>query len=165
MRGLSSDELRAVLGYGTQTSRHFAAVCAYDELPSGLLQKPSLFIVNNEQHALPGKHWMVLYFPKQGNPEIFDSLGYGVKMYDSRIENLLVLNGPQYLESKVRLQSFSSHACGYFCLYYAVNTYKGSSFHSILSRLVVLNLKEREGMVINMFRHVIAQLKITAGTF
>ena len=35
MRGLSSDELRDVLGYVTQTSSHFAAVCAYDELPSG----------------------------------------------------------------------------------------------------------------------------------
>ena len=86
-------------------------------------------------------------------------------MYDSRIENLLVLNGPQYWENKVRLQNFSSPACGYFCLYNAVNRYKGSSFDSILSRLVVLNLKEYEGMVMNMFRHVIAQLKITAWEF
>ena len=45
--------------------RNFAVVCTYNELPSGLLQKPSLFIGNNEHHALPRKHWIVLYFPKQ----------------------------------------------------------------------------------------------------
>ena len=103
-------------------------VCAADELPLFVLNKPTLIVVNNKSSFHPGEHWLALYFPFTGNPEFFDSLGKGVNHYYNTFEHLLVRNGPNYVENNFRLQNYNSASCGMYCVYFGVHRCNGISF-------------------------------------
>jgi hypothetical protein len=88
--------------------------------------KPTLYIVNTalESHT-SGIHWiaMLLDVPI---PEYFDSLG---KKPCREFADFL---GSKYTYCNNRLQSLSTHACGYHCLYFAVSRAQHTPFERIV---------------------------------
>jgi len=67
-------------------SYHLGGVCALDQLPRKIIRRPKMYIVDTQERYRPGKHWLVLYLPKVGPSEFFDSAGHGHRYYSWRFE-------------------------------------------------------------------------------
>ena len=111
------------------------AVTSADRLPFRTdFKRPAGLIVNTDPSTLPGKHWVCFYFPIKGPTEFFDSLGHRPEHYHINFKNLLIANGPEYLNNTERIQEDGSPYCGAYCLYYLVHRSRGLDYQSILNR-------------------------------
>ena len=70
---MDSLTLHSALLSDPATRRLFGKVCAANELPEQIEQRPALYIVNTDPAPSPGRHWIVMYFGN-GPGEYFDSL-------------------------------------------------------------------------------------------
>ena len=118
--------------------RYYGGVLAVDQLPI-FVTKPSIFIVNTDPIALPGKHWVVLFIDTQ-LCEHFDSSGYSPR-HDFKI--FLNAQGSKYLYNNNRLQDFDTETCGLFCLFYCYFRCRNNNFKEILD-MFYENLKLNE---------------------
>ena len=91
-----------------------------------------------------GKHWTVMYIDKHS--EFFDSLGQPPVSYDKDFTNFLIVNGPKYVYSTRRLQSFMSPLCGEFCVYFSHHRCLGYSFVDVVN-MFSDNLKVNDAKV------------------
>ena len=113
---MDSLTLHSALLSDPATRRLFGKVCAANELPEQIEQRPALYIVNTDPAPLPGRHWIVMYFGN-GPGEYFDSLADEPQR---EFETFLSKNSHSgYLVNTRRVQSYESNTCGYFCLYFA----------------------------------------------
>ena len=95
-------------------------VCARDELPDRPMEKRSFaLVINTDPHDKPGQHWLAIYAPTEGAYELFDSFGLSPSFYA-----LDFLEPTHSLDS---FQSYSSSACGHYCIYFI---YLRSRYHS-----------------------------------
>ena len=154
MNPLSSSSLINVLENVKCLKRVKVIVCAADELLLFVSYKPTFIVVNNKSSHHEGEHWLAMYFPSVGRPEFFDSLGRGVKYYHTSFENLLVRNGPNYIENKYRLQNYNTNTCGMYCVYFGVRRCNGVSFENILNKFYKERLIQNE-YVIEMFYEIL----------
>lgn len=88
-------------------------------------------IVNLESSSSPGSHWVAYYNdPNFGMVEYFDSFGVGpppeVEVYLRTSTRPLAYNTTQY-------QSFTSILCGWYCLFFVHERWRGTSPHELLS--------------------------------
>ena len=58
----------------TKHVKYFQGVYPIDLLPSTLI-KPSLIVINFDEHCMPGSHWVALYFYDSDYAEYLDSKG------------------------------------------------------------------------------------------
>ena len=75
---MDTDELECILASDYYTNFTNGGVLAFDQLPRQIDSLPRLFIVNTDPSSLPGRHWVVIYFPNEECKEIaeyFDPLG------------------------------------------------------------------------------------------
>lgn len=105
----------------------FGGVLALDQLQYTHL-KPKIYIVNTDPQNEPGEHWFCIYL--NCIPEHFDPAGV-IPM--SIVKNYLIVNGPNFLCNRQRVQSYFSETCGLYCLFYAYFRCRNYSFQSILS--------------------------------
>ena len=68
-------------------------------------KRTHFFLTNTSKCQESGLHWTVLYFPKKGPCELFDSLGENPETYHRRFRNVLNKNGPGYLYTSKTIQS------------------------------------------------------------
>ena len=103
--------------YGCQTIQTFdilGGIYSRDTIPKRRNCKPTLYIANTALESHPtGIHWVALLLGVE-TPEYFDSLG------QKPCREFADFLGSKYTYCSSRLQSLSTYACGYYCLYYAV---------------------------------------------
>ena len=154
---MNSIQLRWALTKDPVTQVQLGHVCALDELPRTVTQRPKLYIVNTADCRRPGKHWLALYFPRVGPAECFDSLGHGPKFYHWRLHRYLMTQGGSYVTNTRRYQQAGTKTCGQFCLYYSFQRCTGRPMQQILEdfdghtldsneELVTYFVKERDVM-------------------
>lgn len=107
----------------------FGGVYASDLLPPRI-KHLSAFIVNLDEHHLPGTHWIGIFFEKNTKKAYyFDS--YGLPPSDSNILKFLKNNSDDVVYNRVCFQDNFTTTCGYFCLYF---------LHCCVRKLFSLNL-------------------------
>ena len=109
-------------------SSFYGRVVALDQIPS-LIEKPTIFIVNTDPAALPGTHWLSVFF-NFGFNKHFDSSGHLLSL---ALQQELISQGPLYMYNTMRVQSFTSDTCGQFCLFFCYFRCRGYSFTEIMN--------------------------------
>ena len=107
----------------------FGGLFAIDQL-TFLPERGKFYICNTDIASKEGKHWIVIYFPKNATfIEYFDSLG---KKPHEAFLNFMTQTNRQVIFNKKRLQGTSSDACGYFCLYFALLRSRNINYKDII---------------------------------
>ena len=104
----------------------FKGVFALNKLPKVNKERPALYIANTHPSCKEGEHWVAMYFPPAGTPEIFDS--FARKAFATELRRLL---GAVYRHNILFLQSPTSDVCGQHVIYYAKQRSQGIPFESI----------------------------------
>ena len=117
-------------------------------LPALVDKRPQHYVVNTDSCGKRGKHWTVIYFPKEGRPcEFFDSLGRAPEYYHRRFRNVLLANGPQYQYIVNRLQALTSDVCGQYCIYFVKESSLGRTMKDICHDFRVNEYKQNDAFV------------------
>ena len=132
-----------------KSKKHFEGVFAADKLPIYERRRPAIFVVNTDEHHGPGKHWVVIYLPKWGPPEFFDSVGRSPSSYHRRFKRLL---RGSFIYNKRPVQRPDTYTCGLFCIYSIYNRCRGRTFRNILRSFNYCNLDFNEGKVITFMK-------------
>ena len=112
-------------------SPHFLGVYPADGLPL-IPWTPCSFICNTHDARLPGEHWTVFHFDKDGYGEYYDPLGLPPR--HATWENYLEKNSRngEWIFINKTVQDPSSNACGYHAIYYILRRQEGRSALNIL---------------------------------
>ena len=126
----------------------FGGVYCADNLP----KKPKVnygYIVNTDNCASSGTHWVAFYFPSNQMPEYFDSNGFPPMNF-----RFLDFLGYQkhFFFSNLALQSSESFYCGFFCIYYLCERMKGKDPISVINAFDQLNKKNNDFFLENYIR-------------
>jgi len=120
------------------------SILARDPFYGGCVSKDQLphpirnvyFIVNMDDHNLPGTQWVLLYNVAPSQVVYFDSYGEvpptQIASYMKRTQKKAVYNNRQ-------LQEFGSIWCGYYCIFVAKMLEQGYSFPDILLHIFHTN--------------------------
>lgn len=130
----------------------FGGIFAVDQMNFPLPNNDVFFICNTDIYKNEGKHWIVIYFSKDlSYIEYFDSLG---KKPTEKFVKFMSQSGKQILFSVKRIQSKSSYACGYFCLYFIFLRCRNIYFDTIIN-VFSTNMKKNEEKAIKFVKHFI----------
>lgn len=129
------------------TRRVYGRVCALNQLPFNIQRRPSVYIVNSQPSSKPGRHWFVLYFPRVGPSEFFDSLGRRPGYYSWRLERYLKNHGGYFIYNAQRYQQVGTTTCGQFCLYFTYQRCLGRGMRDIIGDFDVNDLNYNEAIV------------------
>ena len=140
-------ELQHILSRDPITQPYMGRVCALDQLPRKITHRPTFYIINSQPSHKPGKHWLVLYFPRIGSVEFFDSLGHGPNYYSWRLERYLKTQGGYCIYNKRRYQQVGTKTCGQFCCYYVHQRCMDRPMRDILKDFDEQRLNYNEEMV------------------
>ena len=143
-------ELQQALMNDPITHLQTGGVCAVDQLPHIVQQRPTLYIVNSQESHRPGQHWLALYFPKVGPAECFDSLGHTPHYYHWRLARFLKTQGGYYICNQTRVQQPGTKTCGQFCIYFLQQRCTGRTMRQILGDFDETNLNYNEDLVTRM---------------
>ena len=128
----------------------FGGVCALNQLPKIIEEKPKVYIVNTDPSNKRGSHWVAFYFPREENPEFFDSAGHTPDSYHVRFQNVLINNGDgAYIINTGRLQPPATDTCGAFCLFYAAYRCRGWTMNDILRLFRGTSLMDNDTTVVD----------------
>jgi hypothetical protein len=117
----------------------FLGTISHDEIPSKIVPqiKPKSkggFIINTDPRSKPGQHWQAVYFDAtpSGSAEIdfFDSYGDPADTQLLKDIKLIAqaLKADNYLkfkENRIRLQNDKSSNCGWFCVKFLIDRFRG----------------------------------------
>lgn len=111
-------------------------VISENEAMGKISKKPLLLICNTDPVWLPGKHWVVFYFPEKGLPEFFDSFGKRPETYAKDFQSFLIHNSKNgsYLMNTWQLQRNGSNVCGPYCILYVDSKYQNVSFDGFVQQ-------------------------------
>ena len=113
-----------------KTKNIFTGVYPYDVLPPYKdIIKPSAFIINTDPHYKRGEHWIAIYFPSHGLPELFDSYGFSILIPELKT---FIGNSAYRYNNKLIQNNFSS-VCGQYCIYFIYCRSIGKSLNSIVN--------------------------------
>ena len=119
MSGLNLIQLSIALKTNSVTSKHTLAVFARDELSSIYTNPPQIIIVNTNPLEKSGKHWLLIYFNKDGSMDFFDSLGYDINFYYFSIKKFVQKFTKKYQNVMTcRVQPLDLSLCNHYYLYY-----------------------------------------------
>ena len=125
-------------------------VCCADDLPASVEERPCSFVVNTDSCDQPGTHWVVFHFNTDGPAEFFDSLGQPPETYHKRFQNVLVVNGPNYVFTNYRIQPYDSDTCGLYCIYFIRQRYRGYSMEDVLKEFSKSDLEHNDRKIVRL---------------
>jgi len=156
-----SGELSKILTADRKVKVQFGGVYPIDKLPTNdRSRRPVFYVVNTDEHRGPGKHWVVLYLPRRGPPEFFDSLAGDPSAYHRRFGRIL---RPTFLKTVRRFQRLDTRSCGLFCIYFAFHRCRGWKFADILKLFCPVNLDFNERLVLSYFDEIPKSYRRTFG--
>jgi hypothetical protein len=130
MKALTTFDLKKTLQKDVFCRNKFKAVLPRDFLPTRV-QYPSAYIVNTHPSYKRGEHWLAIYYDENGKGIFFDSFGMSPAFY--HLEGFLNKTSKEWEYNKHQLQSFSSMACGYYCLYFIMLCCRGLKLNDIVN--------------------------------
>lgn len=149
---LRTEDLLQSLSSDLLLLQETGGVFSTDNLPQKEIIKKS-YIINTDPSYLPGKHWVVVYFPKDSSGEFFDSLGRSPASYSHYILDFLIENSSkEFIYNTQVLQPSRSSTCGMYCLFFLYYRVRGFSFEKIL-KYFSKNLEHNDNIVIEFFFH------------
>lgn len=114
---MNTNQLQCVIGCDELMRSKVLGVYALDRLPVRQKELPYGLIANTETHDKRGKHWIAMYFSKEGG-EFFDSYGHKPEYFSYVFSSYLSRNTTVVNYNKIRIQSYSTDVCGEYCLLY-----------------------------------------------
>ena len=122
---MNGQEILDTLSEDPLTLKKFGGVFACDRLPPQV-SVDRYCICNTEKWNQEGQHWVLIYFPPDGETEFFDPLGK-VPSHE-----FVPFMGESYMYNTHRYQSLNSSNCAYYCIFFAYMKCRGISFQSVL---------------------------------
>lgn len=107
-------------------SQYFLDVYGTDEVPCRALY-PRCAIVNTDPIALPGQHWVGLFWPAPGQGEFFDSYAIRPQTYDARWQCFA-----GFEQAARPIQQWTTDVCGDYTLYYLYHRCRGTPLSTIV---------------------------------
>jgi hypothetical protein len=128
---MNTIDLLNILPRALDKSARFMGVFAADEAPAwSSLQPRSCYVMNTDPGDQEGEHWLAVYKPTDGPPELFDSFALPLTRYKSVPA---LADAPPGLRITPRaLQSPFSYVCGHYCVYYLYYRTRGSTLDRIV---------------------------------
>lgn len=127
-------------------------IFSVDKLPQTEILKRS-YIINTDPSFLPGKHWVVAYFPQNSPAEFFDSLGRSPSYYSPFIVNFLTHSqNKQFKHNLQVLQPSNSSTCGLYCLFFLYYRARSITFEQILN-MFSKDLEHNDNVIVEFFCH------------
>jgi hypothetical protein len=111
--------------------RNRVTVIPYDHLPKEFVSKRSFgYIINTDKSNLPGQHWQAIFLPDHfQTSEFFDSFALQPKQF---VYDFLKRNSPNIIFNKHSLQGYDATTCGYWCLHFLLERFKGHGMSTIV---------------------------------
>jgi hypothetical protein len=107
-------ELSNYLAHKNATKKYFLGTFASDEIHKIKIKNlPCGLIANTDNSSQPGRHWICIFFTKDGTGEYFDSYG---RKPNSNFTSFLKKHTNRVKFNNKRLQSNYSNVCGHYCL-------------------------------------------------
>lgn len=128
---LYTDDIRDILTRDKRTKSSFRGVYAKDQLPVSA-PSSSLYVCNTDPSTRRGEHWVVIYIDSERRGEFFDSIG-DVRPIEEQFERFLCKNSIIWTRNAKAVQHLLSDACGYHCIFFAINRCVGYSMNSIIN--------------------------------
>ena len=111
----------------------YRGVFASDNLPDLAMEaRPLVLVANTDPKTRPGKHWICMYFSRNGKGEYFDSLG--LKPKDS-FKQYLSKNCKDWTYNTKQLQSIIYKFCGHYCVWFSVMKNRSIALHELLKNV------------------------------
>lgn len=108
----------------------YNGVFASDNLPNlAKSARPLVLVANTDPKNRPGKHWICMYFDKNGSGEYFDSLG--LKPSDS-FKRYMTKHCSSWTYNKKQIQSLISKFCGHYCIWYCMMKARNITMYELL---------------------------------
>jgi len=128
---LYTSDIWNILTRDKRTKTSFRGVYAKDKLP---VRAPtsSLYVCNTDPSTRGGEHWVVIYIDGDRRGEFFDSSG-DIRPVEKQFERFLYKNSRTWTRNARAVQHLMSDACGYHCIFFAVNRCVGYSMSSIIN--------------------------------
>ena len=138
-------ELSLIASADETTRSKFIGVYAADELDRlDQLTAPSFLISNTSNRKDIGSHWTVIFIPKAGEWEYFDSLAKPPGKY---LAEFLRRGSESYLCCADRIQSEVSLSCGLYSLEYARSRCLGIPFSTFMKKFDAVDLDRNEELI------------------
>jgi hypothetical protein len=141
---MNSDEIYFQLKTDSFCDIIFKNVLSSDQLPS-VITSPSLYIVNSEDHTLPGEHWLAIY-KIHDKVEFFDSLGNTPDYYNINWLKIIANNALE-LEINDRIQNYDTNTCGKYCVFYALLRARDWTMEEIVQLFYANDLRKNEEII------------------
>jgi len=129
--------------------KHFQGVYPIDLLQSALI-KPSIIVINLDNHYMPGSHWVAVCISDCGYAKYFDS--YGLLPYQFEVMAFLLRHSISWTFKSNKLHGFISNVCGHYCCIYALHRAMGQSMTSIVNIFVPGRYTSKDKKAVHMFR-------------
>lgn len=128
---MNTGQIKTLLSRHMDCRSVFVDVLAADQLPPvPQAKRPCCYIVNTQNAAKQGEHWVVCCFNKESMPnEYFDS--YGRAPIQLSIKKFL---GKRYVYNNVMLQTPLSTVCGQYAVMYVLMKSRGHTTKAIIKR-------------------------------
>ena len=96
----------------------FISVFSAHQAPDIIQRRPAALIVNTDTYDKPGKHWIAMYFDKNGKGRFFDSYGRKPSFLRLCWKHFMDNNSNEWTFNKIQVQKSGSNLCGVHCLMY-----------------------------------------------
>lgn len=144
---LNTVEIKKILNIHAEKS--FRNISARGKLPRLIKKFPSFYVVNTDYYYKRGIHWLVIGFFKKYTL-FFDSFGLSPVYYNFPI--IVKHRGVPLVQNTLRLQSFKSSACGYYCIYFIYFLIRGHKLVDIVEHFSKTNKSLNDKHVYNFVK-------------
>ena len=115
-------------------------VCVLDQLEKFTFS--FAYVINSDPSTEPGKHWIAVYFHKQGGGEYFDS--YGLPPAFVSLKSYMdTYSLSDWIYNCKTLQALFSSVCRHYCVYFVLFRCRGVPLRAIVSDFTS-NLSEND---------------------
>ena len=105
--------------------------------------------MNTHKSNQSGEHWLAFYYNEDGICTFFDS--FGLEPYVYGLQEYLNKTSVKWIYNDTQLQSFTSKACGYYCIYFILCLSRGLGLEDSLSLFDKENFHMNDTKVINVY--------------
>ena len=122
-------------------------VCMTEKWPDPL--NLSAYVINSAKCDEEGEHWSCFWINKDWSVDYMDSYGCAPTEVVYKWLTSKRLHPIRYNDQW--LQSFKSHACGFYCIYFLYKKVRNCSLENILNVFSLSNLRYNDNLVTSFY--------------
>jgi hypothetical protein len=131
--------------------KNFRGTFPRDLLPQSEGSYPHSIVMNYDEHARPGSHWVCIYVDEHAIAQYFDS--YGLPPLTREFVEYLTRNSNIWYWNKTALQCTDCVTCGEYCCAYLILRNSGYS-HQEFINLFTNNPETNDQIIKRIFQAV-----------